>query len=216
MAVTATTPRNVTGSADGARFQPPARRRSWPLVGVGVVAALVGAVVSGASALSLDKRASVLALAHEVDAGEAIKASDLRVVRVGAGPSVPLVPVARRDTVVGRVAAVPLPAGTLLNPGHLGSRPELTKGEATVGMALEPGRFPPGLRPGDRVAVVDAAGGVLAASSEETAAGVVTSAEPVPAGGGLVVGLRLPREAAGPVAAAATARRVALVLIPPA
>lgn len=216
MATTATTVRTGTGFADGARFQPPTPRRSWSLVGVGAVAALVGAVISGASALSLDKRTPVLALARTVDAGKAVTAPDLRVVRVAAAPSVQLVPAAHRNSIMGRVAAVPLPAGTLLSPAHLGSRPELTAAEATVGMALEPGRFPPTLRAGDRVAVIDAAAGTLAASSPDAPTGVVTSAEPVPAGGGVVVGLRLSRDAAGPVAAAATARRVALVLLPPA
>ena len=82
-------------------------------------------------------------------------------------------------------------------------------------MALEPGRFPPHLGPGNRVVAVaavpttDGTGG-----GGDLATGVVTTVEPLPSGSGVVVGLQLPREAAGLVATAASAHRLSLVLLP--
>lgn len=216
---TTTSARPEVRPAGPARYRPPPRRRSWPLVGGGIAAALVGSVVAASLALSADQREPVLVVARSIEAGRVIVATDLRTVRVGAERGLPVVASAERASVVGRVAAIPLSAGTLLQPAHLGAAPDLDAGEASVGVALEAGRFPPRLGAGDHVAAVESPAGAAEGGPAELTSGVVTSVEPIrsgsPSGSGVVVGLRLPREAAASVAAAGAARRLNLVLLPP-
>lgn len=80
MAVSTRAPRSVPSSphppgraADGARFAPPRRQRSLPLVAIGVLCAFGGALVFAATHLGLDDRPAVLAVAREVAAGSVIK-----------------------------------------------------------------------------------------------------------------------------------------------
>ncbi|MEW6472908.1 MAG: SAF domain-containing protein [Actinomycetota bacterium] len=212
--MTVTTVRPDAPAANGTRLRPSPRRRSWPLVGGGIAAALIGSVVAASAALSADRREPVLALARPVQVGHVLGPDDLRTVRVGADQSLPVVPASDRSSFIGQVAAVTLPAGTLLQPAHAGAAPALGQGEASVGVALEPGRFPPRIGPGSRVVAVEAATATDGASGGELATGVVTTVDPLPSGSGVVVGLQLPREAAAPVATAASARRLSLFLLP--
>jgi len=57
--------------------------------------------------------------------------------------------------VTGRTAAASLPAGSLLAAGDIGA-PGPARGLAQVGVALAPGRYPPGLAPGQHVEVLTA------------------------------------------------------------
>lgn len=212
---TTTAVRGDARLADGARLHLPARRRSWPLIGGGMTAALLGAVVAASAALSADRREPVLALSRPVAAGHALTAGDVRAVRVGADPSVQVIPASDKASVIGRVATTALPAGTLLHPAHVGSSPDLDPGQVSVGVALEPGRFPPRLGPGDRVLALESATAGDANPAGELATGVVTSVEPLQSGSGMVIGLKVSREAATPLAGAATARRLSLALLPP-
>jgi len=217
---TTTAARPEMRPAEGARYRPPPRRRSWPLVGGGIAAALVGSVVAASVALSADRRQPVLVVARTIDAGRLITAGDLRTVRVGAEEGLPVVLSSHRASVVGRVAAVPLASGTLLQPAHLGATPDLASGEASVGVALEPGRFPPRLGAGDHVVAVGSPTGTGEGEPTELGSGVVTSVEPIGSGGssgpGVIVGVRLRRDVAAPVAAAGAGRRLSsFFLLPP-
>lgn len=191
----------------------PERRRSLPLLWAGLLSAAVGGVVFASVALSLDDRRPVLALARSLPAGARIAPSDLRVILVGADSDLLVVPAGERRAVIGRVSAVPLAKGSLLSPGALGRKATLASDEAAVGLLLEPGTYPPGLRPGDRVAAV-ATRDDRAVGATELATGLVESMEPAPGASGAVVGLRLPRNGAAAVAGAAASRRLVLVLVP--
>lgn len=196
----------------------PIGRRVPRSFAVAVFAAVLGALLFASILSGLDHRRTVLAVTRNVSAGDVLTAEDLRSVKVGADPGLALVGVDARRNVIGRVATVPLTAGSLLTSAQVGSASQLAAGEAVVGVLLEPGRYPPGLRGGDRVAVVSAPGGV--AFSNDTpntiSSGVVESADPAPGSGGVVARLRLPAAAAPMVAGEAAARHVTLVLVPPA
>ena len=213
--MTLTSTRPDAPTANGARLRPRPRRRSWPLVGGGIAAALMGSVIAATAALSADRREPGRALTRPVQVGHVFSRDDVRTVRVGADRSLAVVRASARSSVMGRVATGSLPAGTLLQPAHFGAAPNVAPGEASVGVALEPGRFPPHLGPGNRVVAVaavptaDGTGG-----SGDLATGVVTAVEPLSSGSGVVVGLQLPRETACVVATAASTRRLSLVLLP--
>jgi hypothetical protein len=186
------------------------------LLAAGLLAALLGALVFVTVVSGIDDRQEVLAVSRPVAAGDALSRADLRVVKVSVGKGAVLVRADSEDRVVGRVAAVPLAAGSLLVPTQLGSTAGLAAGQAAVGLFLEPGRFPPGLRAGDRVAVVDAPSGPVPEGSGpgRLGVGVVEGVEPAAGTAGLVVRVRLAEESSGLVAAEGAARRVAVVLLP--
>ena len=161
-------------------------------------------------------REPVLALARPVAAGQVITVSDLRVVDVSAAGPVSLVPAWRQAQVAGRTATVGLPAGSLLAAGDVGA-PSPGRGQAWLGVALPPGRYPPGLAPGQHVGVLAAPAPGGRAPARVAGYGVVLSvtAAPVPgAAAQTVVELDLPRNVVPQVAAAAAAGRVSLAVVP--
>jgi hypothetical protein len=58
-------------------------------------------------------------MARDVPQYEEIESSDLRTVRVAAGPEVDTIKAGDRDDIVGRKAAIPLREGSLLAPGQV-------------------------------------------------------------------------------------------------
>lgn len=182
---------------------------------VAVFAAVLGALLFASVLSGLDHRRSVLAVARTVPAGDVLTDEDLRPVKVGADPGLALVNANARHQVVGRVAAVPLVAGSLLTAAQVGSA-NLDQGEAVVGVVLEPGRYPPGLRAGDRVTVVSAPGSAVISTQPPMSltAGLIESADAAQGSGGIVARLRLPADAAPAVAGEAAAHRVTLILVP--
>lgn len=163
-------------------------------------------------------REPVLALGRPVAAGQVITRSDLRVVRVSAAGPVALVPASRLAQVAGRAAAAGLPAGSLLAAGDIAA-PSAGRGQALLGVVLRPGRYPPGLSPGQRVAVlaVRASGPGGRAAARLAGLGVVLSVTAGPAPGGaaeMLAELQVPQAAALRVAAASAAGQVTLAAIP--
>jgi hypothetical protein len=169
-------------------------------------------------AAALGDRVSVLASAREIAAGERIELSDLRTVDVAADTGLAVLGVGERDGVVGQLATVTVPAGSLLQPAHLTSESLIPSGRAVVGVSLEPGALPVyELRVGDRVAVVDAAAeghGELGEAEvfAVRAPGASTGASAV-SSTATVVSLLVARSEAAAVARAAGANEVRLVLV---
>lgn len=118
-------------------------------------------------AVRADPAVPVLAVARPVAAGATITDADLTVVSVVADAGLPVVPEAERDTVVGRTAAMPLAAGSLLAPAQLGPPQWPAAGESVIAIPVPGGGVPAGLVAGARVSVL-----VLSTSTaiaEETA-----------------------------------------------
>jgi hypothetical protein len=207
--------------ADARLARPGLRRaggiRVRPVAGV-LLVAVVCALVLAEGRGRAGSREAVLALARPVAAGQVITAFDLRVVGVSTSGPVSLIPAGRLAHVAGRTATVSLPAGSLLAAGDVGA-PSPGRGQAWLGVALLPGRYPPGLSPGQHVDVLAApapgSGGRVPARVAGRGVVLRVTAAPVPgAAGQMVVELDLPRAAAGQVAAASAAGRVSLAVIP--
>lgn len=131
----------------------PRRRRWWLLVGALLLAAAGG--LSSAWLLSAaEARVAVLVAARPIGWGHRVAEADLRTVDVPPDTAASLLPLSQRAEVIGRSAAVSVPAGTILTPGHL-TREELpADGQVLLGLRAEPGSLPArGLRPGERVTV---------------------------------------------------------------
>nr|WP_242422998.1 SAF domain-containing protein [Frankia torreyi] len=220
--------------SDGEGFRLEGRGRSWrggrrALVGVVLVVVCVAVfvVVGG----RLDGRREVLVVTRPVPVGQLLAAGDVRAVSVVVDPAVEVVPAGSAGQVVGRPAAAPLAAGSLLSFSAVGRR-GLPAGVRLVGASLKPGSYPPGVSAGDQVVVLLTGGteqgaavagatpsstpgdvGVPSVARSSSAEGVVVSVEPGPAGsGGLVVSVQVDAADADAVARAAAAGQVALVL----
>jgi SAF domain len=156
----------------------------------------------------------VLALARPVTAGQVITPADLRVVQVSVAGPASVLPASQLAQVAGRTAAAALPAGSLLAAGDIGAA-HPGQGQAWLGVTLGPGRYPPGLSPGQHVGVL-AAPAPGRGPAQVAGYGVVlsvTAAAPGTAGETVAV-LDLPRDVVPQVAAASMAGRVSLAVIP--
>jgi len=197
---------------------------------VGVVLVVVCVAVFVVVGGRRDGRREVLVVTRPVQVGQLVTAGDVRVVSVVVEPAVEVVPAGSAGQVVGRPAAVPLSAGSLLSMSSVGRR-SLPAGVRLVGASLKPGSYPPGVSAGDQVMVlltgdtarpaavagsgasVQGAVEVPSVARSSSVEGVLVSAEPGPAGsGGLVVSVQVGADDAESVARAAAAGQVALVL----
>lgn len=152
----------------------------------------------------------VLVVARPVPVGQLITAADVRVERLRLPRGVARVPAGTVEQVVGRPAAVPLAAGMLLAPEHVGAV-QLPVGQALTAVAVP--APPSGLTPGCRVRVLVAD----RAAADGGGAGVavwatVVAVEAGEGAAGAVVSLLLPRAQAERLAAAAAGGSVALVV----
>ena len=138
----------------GTRGRPAARRRQLPLVVVGVLLVIGGALAFADASLHLGSREEVLVVSEPLAAGQVITSSDLETVRVSTGTGLQAVPAGQEASVVGSPVAVPLVAGSLLTRAEVGSTAPVASGSDVVAVGLKAGQYPPDLAPGDRVRVV--------------------------------------------------------------
>jgi hypothetical protein len=219
VSLTATRPAGA-GLVDAAGVLGRARAPRHVLVGV---AMMVGfALLFAISALRADPAVPVLAVAAPVAAGEVIGQADLRVVHVVPDAAVRLVPASQRESVVGRTAAVPLAAGSLLSPGQVGAVAWPPVGRSVLAVPVPTGRVPAGLSAGSAVSVLLPAAGAGAqvevpegaeAAGVVAVPAVVVAVEAPNVAGIRVVSLLLTQAQARQVAAAGDA--VVLVLESP-
>lgn len=193
------------------RFEPLRRRRMKPLIAAGVMLAVVFGIGFAVATLSTDHRASVLIVTRDVPAGAQLTGADLQSVKDSAGDGVETVPTSEESAIVGQVAAVPLSAGSLLNPADVGTSAAWPPpGKALAGVALKPGTYPPQMAAGARVAVSitnpNAASSSSSSSGATTVTGTVISVTPntASANGGVLVSLLLSQDAALAVDAASS------------
>jgi len=158
----------------GARGRPAGRRRQVPLVVVGVLLVIGGALAFADASLHLGSREEVLVVAQPLATGQVLTSSDLQAVRVSTGNGLQAIPVGEEAGVVGRPVAVPLVAGALLTRSEVGATAPVASGSDVVALGLKSGQYPPDLAPGDRVQVVP-----VTSSSSGTGGSVAGS--PVPA-----------------------------------
>jgi hypothetical protein len=105
--------------------------------------------------LNATDRVPALAITAPVERGATIAPDDLTVVYVASDSALARLDDSQTASVVGRVALVDLPAGTLLTPALVADEAALQPGDGVVGLALEPGGYPSTrLAVGDLVDVV--------------------------------------------------------------
>lgn len=191
-------------------------RRGW--VGIGVLAIVLAALGSATLFRAIGPSQEYLALARDVPVGAQVTASDLRVVRLNASPGLSPVPLSEVDQVIGRYAAVPLVAGSLLTPEQLTAEPVPGPGEQLVAVTISRDRVPGGsLRAGDPILLV-ATGGSGSGSDDEPPRTFPARVHDVRSatgrGSDLVVSLLVDQRDGATIASLAASGRVAIVLLP--
>ncbi|WP_327586979.1 SAF domain-containing protein [Nonomuraea sp. NBC_00507] len=125
------------------------------MIALAIALIALGALLAAYLVTSLDTRASVLVAARNIAIGEQLGQADLTEAKISAEPGIATVPSRQLQQLVGRVAAVDLPKGSLLGPASVTTQLSPKRGEALVPVAFKPSQLPArGLRTGDRVQMI--------------------------------------------------------------
>lgn len=195
------------------QMRPLPGRRSPMMLVVGIVLTALGALVAWQVYGVASQRVPVLVMARDVPVGQQLQAQDLRTVALGLETTVGSIDTSRKSTVIGKRAAVPLRAGTLLSPKQVTETLVPAPGEVVVPVALKPSRLPArGIQPGDRVvATVVSSGAAGQGPVQDRPARVDRVGQP-DADGLVVVDLIVPAAAGTALARQAAEGSVAIVL----
>ncbi|GAA1656990.1 SAF domain-containing protein [Fodinicola feengrottensis] len=140
--------------ANGRPPRRPGWRRQLPWLLVGVLVITLGVVGTAILVSASNQRQPVLAAARDLPAGHAIAAEDLRIIQIATDAGVPLIPASHRATVIGSRLAVAVQAGAPFTTRQIGAPAWPAARQGVVGVAVEAGRYPSGIAPGDHVAVL--------------------------------------------------------------
>ena len=127
-------------------------RNQWTVGAIACV--LLAGVLVTWSLSSAGNRVSVVRTARAIHSGAVFSDADFTTAEVAVDASVKgLVPASSMQRLVGRVAAVDLPEGALVQRGAWRTTAALLASERAVGAVLKPGRVPSSVQQGDTVQV---------------------------------------------------------------
>ncbi|MCA0296521.1 MAG: SAF domain-containing protein [Actinobacteria bacterium] len=143
-------------AAPDAQILPPSRHKRRPIwLAAAVLLVALGSLGVWFVVSNLRDTVAVVALRNDVPRGTAITAQDLTTVDINPEPALRTVPASQLAQVVGKQAAVDLPAGTLLSPAGIADTITPPAGQSVVGLALDPGQMPAiELKVGDKVRII--------------------------------------------------------------
>ncbi|MDV6246246.1 MULTISPECIES: SAF domain-containing protein [Rhodococcus] len=189
------------------------RRPAFLAAGIALcVVFVVGAVVL---VNGLRHVTEVLVVSNGISQGEKITSDDLTTVQINSDANVSSIPIEQKNAVIGKSAAVTLPAGTVLNPNAITEAVIPGKGLTVVGITASYAKLPAQpLQPGDMVRVVDTprdqddapVQGPIATKAQ------VVSTKEIPETGEITVDVIVPDAEGSWVSARAATGRVSIVL----
>ena len=149
---TARTPRG--GSSLSPSVPAPPKRRRPALTALAVLLIVGGAALAGLLAVRMDSREPVMVISRDVSGGQLIT-RDMVESRNVSGDGLKTIPWDQRNSFIGKVyARQTIYSGELLRADLLRTSPPLAVDQAQVGVPLTSGKYPPGLRSGDAVRLV--------------------------------------------------------------
>lgn len=148
-------PQPATSGPD-AQILPPSRHKRRPIwLAAAVLLVALGSLGVWFVVSNLRDTVAVVALRNDVTRGATITAQDLTTVDINPEPALRTVPASQLAQVVGKRAAVDLPAGVLLPPAAIADTITPPAGQSVVGLALDPGQMPAiELKVGDKVRII--------------------------------------------------------------
>lgn len=149
-------PPQPAAAGPDAQILPPSRHKRRPIwLAAAVLLVAVGSLGVWFVVSNLRDTVAVVALRNDVPRGATITAQDLTTVDINPEPALRTVPASQLAQVVGKRAAVDLPAGALLPPAAIADTITPPAGQSVVGLALDPGQMPAiELKVGDKVRII--------------------------------------------------------------
>ncbi|WP_406451542.1 SAF domain-containing protein [Streptomyces sp. NBC_00876] len=192
------------------------RRRRPALIALSLALTAVGGLSGALLFTATGERTDVLAVSHEVAAGDVIKDSDLTEASISLDPALKPVKAVDRQSVVGKRAAVALTPGALLARDQFTDKSLLKQGDTLVGISTKPSQRPTsGLFPGRKVLVVSTPGldeDMSDDPPQTIAATVVAVGDTADATGVATIDVAVPGTDGPALAARAATGRVAIVV----
>lgn len=135
----------------------PTRQRNAAVMIAGAVLIIVAGAMGASVARSFDDSLDVLVASRAIVEGQPMTPDDFRVVQIAAAAGdIEAVSPDSIDDLVGRVAAGPIGAGSMIHPAQFSGAAEEVR--VVVGAALGPDQYPAGgLKPGDQVRLIETA-----------------------------------------------------------
>ena len=204
------------GEAPRPTTKPPTKGRRRPaLIALGVALVIIGGLATWYLTQAVNDTETVLTTSSSVSRGEEITADDLTTIEIAGGQNVEAFTAAQAQTVIGQVALVDLPAGSLVTPDNIGDTIAIENGQSIVGVALTTAQLPSyPLAAGDTVRIVETpvAQGEPPATTPATFEAVVFTTRFDEATSQTIVDLIVPESRAADIAARAATGRIALVV----
>lgn len=148
------------------------RSRLW--VAAAVTAVLAGGLFNVVLFASAGHPNSVFVVARPIARGTTLTAQDLKTLALVAGQQTASLAADRPDFVIGKVATVDLPAGSLITTSSIATSLPVPDGKALVGLSLKPAQLPASpVVAGDHITIVPIVDGV-AGSVDHSAGSVPT------------------------------------------
>ena len=218
-------PGAATGSVPAPPRAPRARRRSPAVLALAVALVAAGGLGGAVLYNATGQRSAVLALAHNVPAGQSITSADLVVAHISLDPALQPVGAASLDNVVGMRATANLMQGQFLTISDITRSPLVQSGQQVVGLPAKDTQLPAAaLQPSNQIMIVatgsgggsggsGGGGSVLPAAGTQIAATVVTVGA-ADNDGTIVVDVAVPASQASQLAVLAASGGFSVVFAP--
>lgn len=192
-------------------------RRSWVYAAGAAALIIVGGVASVFIYSTSSHTQQVFVIAKSVDRGDTITKDDLTTIDVAAGQRTAGIASADSSSLIGKVATVDLPEGSLVTRSAVASALPVPGGQALVGLSLKPAQLPAQqLVAGDRIEVVPIAAtdgsGSAVKSNAAPIQGVVSASRTSQSSGTTIVDVYINAKNAADVTSRAAAGQVAIYL----
>lgn len=189
----------------------------WKLWGaaLGIAVMLVSGLAFVYVNSTTSKTVSVLTTKNAVERGHAITEADLATISIAGGQNADTVPAKDATSIVGQIAAVDLPAGSLITSSNVIDTLPVPDGKTIVGVSVTTAQLPSyALAAGDVVRIVDTpvAQGEPPADDPKTFKATVFTTSFDEKNNVWIVDLIVPSREAPSIAARAATQRIALVL----
>lgn len=217
-------PQPVTRTRTNGRRAPgvpiaPRRQRNtmWMIVGAFLV--LASGLAAATVFRSLSSRVEVLVAARAIGTGEVIDVDDLETASLSADGNVRAISPADRDDLLGQVAAGPIGQGAIVHRSNFVEGNDDGQPQVIIGAALDAGQYPlAGLRPGDRVKIIEVSGPNATfddslGGAREVTEGEVVETRKLARSDALLVSLRVNEAIATPLSERAQQGRLRLALV---
>lgn len=193
---------------------PKSRRRLWGAA-LGIALMLIAGLATWYITTNTSQTVTVLTTGAEIQRGEEITQGDLTTISIAGGQTTDTVTANKASTIVGQVAAVDLPAGSLITSSNVIDTLPVPDGQTIVGVSVTSAQLPAyGLTSGDQVRIVDTpvAQGEPPADDPLSFKATVFTSKFDETNNAWVVDLVVPSSQAPSIAARAATQRVAIIL----